>query len=164
MRLSFLLAASLLFFAGCAPIISSRALSLVDQSLTFTDLSRDPLRYVGHYVLLGGEIAGISNTSDWGELEVVQFGTDKKGNVIETAGSGGRFIALVPSFLDPEVYRTGLFVTIVGQVEGQKVIPVNASRYTYPVLTVNEMHLWNHEVEVPPAALNFEVGLGTDVR
>ncbi len=164
MRSALLFASALLFFAGCTPIISKQALRLVDRNVTFTELRQDPLRYSGQYLLLGGEIAGIRNTSDWGEMEVVEFKTDEEGRVTETATSGGRFIALVPKFLDPDVYRTGVFVTIVGQVEGQKVIPVGKSRYPYPVLSVKEMHLWNHHNETPPAALNFEIGFGTDIR
>ncbi len=163
MRLSILIAAALCLLAGCTPVISGQTLRLVDRNITFKELHRDPSRYSGQYVLLGGEIAGIRNTSDWGELEVVQFTTDENGRIIDTKNSSGRFIAIVPAFLDPDVYRSGVFVTIVGQVEGQREIPVGAGRYTYPLLTVEEMHLWNHLKESPPTALNFEVGFGTDL-
>src|SRR6516165_257063 len=101
MRFSFFLTAAILFLAGCAPM-SNQALRLVDRTVSFTELRRDPDRYTGQYLLLGGEIAGIKNTSDWGEMEVVQFKTDDNGRIIDMANSGGRFIALVPAFLDPD--------------------------------------------------------------
>src|SRR5512146_852469 len=104
MRPTLLLASALLFIAGCAPVISNQALRLVDRNVTFSELRQDPLRHSGQYRWLGGELAGIRNTSDWSEMEVVQFKTDEEGRVIKTATSGGRFIALVPKFLDPDVY------------------------------------------------------------
>ena len=89
MRSHLLLALAILCTTGCSTIISRQSLTLVDPGITFVELRKDPGRYEGKYLLLGGGIAGVRNTNAGGELEVVQFATDESGEITTTAASGG---------------------------------------------------------------------------
>lgn len=164
MRMLFLLTAIALCVAGCAPVISNRSLSLVDRGISFAELRQDPDRHMGRHLLLAGGIAGVRNTNEGGELELVQFATDGSGRITDTANSAGRFIARSPGFLDPAVYRTGLLVTLVGEVQGKKIMLLGEVDYTYPVLVIREIRLWQPEELPRPPTFHFGIGIGTIVR
>lgn len=164
MRALFPLIAMILCLAGCAGVISDQSLRLVDRSLSFAELRQDPDRYAGRHLLLGGGIAGVRNTSEGGELEVVQFKTDESGTITDTAASGGRFIAWSPGFLDPALYKTGQLVTLVGEARGKKVMRLDNLDYTYPVLVIKEIYLWKPEEASRPPSFHFGIGVGTVIR
>lgn len=164
MRTLFLLTAITLCLAGCATVISNQSLRLVDRGISYAELRQDPDRYIGRHLLLAGGIAGVRNTNEGGELELVQFATDESGKITDTTSSGGRFIARSSRFLDPAVYQTGLLVTLVGEVLGKKKMQLGEVVYTYPVLIIREIHLWKPE-EVPrPPTIHFGIGIGTIIH
>lgn len=164
MRTLILLTATTLCLAGCAPIISNRSLSLVERGISFAELRQEPDRHLGRHLLLAGGIAGVRNTTEGGELELVQFATDENGRITDTANSGGRFIARSPGFLDPDVYRAGLLVTLVGEVQGKKSLLLGEVVYTYPVLVIREIRLWRPEEFPRPPTFHFGIGIGTIIR
>ena len=64
--------------------------------------------------------------------------------------SGGRFLATTSRFLDPIVYKSGRKVTVVGQVQGKKTLPIDQVEYIYPVISIREIHVWTKsELEQP---------------
>ena len=150
--------------AGCSTVISNQALRLVDRGISYSELRQDPDRYIGRHLLLAGGIAGVRNTSEGGELELAQFATDENGMITDTANSGGRFIARSPGFLDPVVYRTGLMVSLVGEVQGKKNMLLGDIVYTYPILALREIHLWKPEEFPRPPTFHFGIGIGTIIR
>lgn len=164
MRTLFFLTAITLCLAGCATVISNQSLSLVDRGISFTELRQDPDRYIGRHLLLAGGIAGVRNTNEGGELELVQFAADEYGKITDTTNSGGRFIARSSAFLDPAVYRTGLLVTLVGEVLGRKNMLLGDVAYTYPVLVIRESHLWKPEEFPRPPTIHFGIGIGTIIH
>jgi len=160
MRLLLLLVIAVVGLSGCATIISDKSLSLVDRTASFEDVKKDPQGYAGKYLLVGGAIARVRNTGEEGEIEVVQFKTDDDGKITDTTRSGGRFLAVKSGFVDPAVYKIGLLVTLVGEVQGKKTRRLEQIDYTYPVLLIREVHLWQPgEISAPPA-FHFGVGVG----
>ena len=164
MRTLFLLTAAILCLAGCAPVISSQSLRLVDRGVSFAQLRQEPDRYVGRHLLLGGGIAGVRNTREGGELEIIQFATDEDGTIGDTTNSGGRFLVRSPDFLDPAVYQAGLLVTLVGVVEGKRKMLLGEVVYTYPVLALREIHIWRPEELPRPPVFHFGIGIGTVIH
>lgn len=165
MRLFVFLALVLFCCTACTLPISQPSLDLVDRELTFAALRQDPDRYNGRYLLLGGMIAMVRNSSAGSELEVVQFATDRSGRITTTDKSGGRFLIQVESFSEPAIYQ-GRLVTLVGKVAGQKRAPLGEIDYLYPLLTAQELHLWKPEEhpDAPRVHFGFGVGVGTMIR
>lgn len=131
------------FFAGCAtPVISEKTRSLVDSRLTFAQLKQNPEAFVGKYVMLGGVIAGVKNTKEGSQLEIMQVKLDDSGMPEDVFHTEGRFLALSHDFLDGMIYKPGRLVTLVGEVNGKKVQPLDEVDYTYPVLMIKEIHIW----------------------
>lgn len=158
-RLFAILAIALLGCTACTLPISQPSLDLVDRDLTFAALRQDPDRYVGRYLLLGGMIATVRNTSTGSELEVVQFATDRNGRITATDNSGGRFIVQLATFSEPAVYQ-GRLVTLVGKVKGQVQARLDEIDYLYPLLTAQELHLWKPEESPDASRVRFGFGLG----
>ena len=165
MRLFVLLALALLCCTACTLPISQPSLDLVDREISFAALRQDPDRYRGRYLLLGGAIVAVRNTSTGSELEVVQFATDRNGRITSTDNSGGRFLVQVDSFSEPAVYQ-GRLVTLVGKVAGQVRARLDEIDYLYPLLTAQELHLWKPEEhpDAPRVHFGIGVGVGTVIR
>jgi outer membrane lipoprotein len=132
-----------LFLSGCAHVISEESLRLVDKQLNFAELRQNPDVYKGKYVLLGGSIAGVKNAKKGSEVEVLQTALDSFDMPEDTYYSGGRFIATTANFLDPLVYKQGRKLTLVGEVSGKRVLAIDEVEYTYPVVAIRELHLWD---------------------
>ena len=56
--------------------------------------------------------------------------------------SGGRFLAVVPGFLDPVDYRQGQAITVSGSIDGIDVRPLGETAYDYPKVSVVDHQLW----------------------
>lgn len=136
--------------SGCVHVITEESRSLVDQSLTFDQVRSAPETLIGKYVLLGGVIASVQNGEEGSRLEVVH--TPHRGDALPqeiSAASGGRFLALTGTFLDPMVYQAGRRVTLVGKITGQKIMPLDTVAYRYPVITVIEIYVWKKSETEP---------------
>jgi outer membrane lipoprotein len=164
MRLFFLAAVILFFAAACATAVSRQSMELVAPEITFEEVARDPDRYVGRYLLLGGAIVSARiDTDDGSELEIVQLPVNDRGRITETDRSAGRFIVRDDAFRDPAVYRPGRLVTLVGQVTGSKRGRIDEVDYLYPVLTVHELRLWSLEDYPGASRVRFGIGIGVGI-
>jgi len=135
----------LLALVGCAHIISKDILKDVDREIGFEELRKDPGKYQGKTVLLGGVIVKTENKNDGTLLEIYQTEINNYGEPIDTDISKGRFLAMYKEFLDSEIYRKGRKVSIVGVVHGGEVKKLGEIDYNYPYLTIKEIHLWKEE-------------------
>jgi len=160
MRPLIFLICTLLFLPGCVPrVFSPEALKLVDPGLSFAMIKDNPVKYVGRNVLIGGTIAGVKNSVQGGELEVVEFPVTEEGQPVDSAVSGGRFLAYGKGFLDPLIFKPGMMVSIVGEVTGKRTLPLDTIDYTYPVLDIKELYLWKPEQMYRTTPV-FHFGLG----
>ena len=135
----------ILSLTGCAHIISKDILKEVDKEISFEELLKDPERYQGKTVLLGGVIVKTENKQDGTLIEIYQTELDHYGKPINTDVSDGRFLALYDEFLDSEIYRKGREVTVAGTVKGGEVIKLGEIDYNYPYLVIKEIHLWKEQ-------------------
>ena len=159
MRLFVLLALALLCCTACTLPLSQPSLDLVDREISFAALRQDPDRYLGRYLLLGGAIVAVRNTSAGSELEVVQFATDQSGRITSTDNSGGRFLVQLDTFSEPAVYQ-GRLMTVVGKVVGQVQARLDEIDYLYPLLTAHELHLWRADEHPDASRVHFGFGFG----
>ncbi len=156
-----LLAATIVLGAGCARPFPSQITDRVDRKISFSDLRKDPGSYKGKWVMLAGVIVGSRTERDGSTyLEVVQKPADSEGRPLQTDESGGRFIAVSRKFLDPAVYQGGREITVVGDVIGDSVRPLEGMAYRYPLLAVEALHLW--EPSYGPRS-NVSVGVGVGI-
>jgi len=157
-RIVFLLS-GIAFLTACAPAISKESLRQADPNITFQLLVKNPDRYTGKVVLLGGQIVTtvVRENETW--IEVLQQPLDWQQQPQDTDISYGRFLVRFDGFLDPAVYAVGKRLTVLGEVQGKKVQPLKEMEYTYPVLFAREHHLWKPEGSSGPF-FHFGIGIG----
>ena len=138
-KVRFFIAIALAFILiACAPVLSDRSLREANLSISFQEIQKNPDAYMGKVVILGGRI--ISTMVKKGEtwVEVLQQPLDRQYKPDNQDISYGRFLVVFQGFIDPAIYAPYRLITVVGEVMGKKVLPVNEIQYAYPVLSVRE--------------------------
>jgi outer membrane lipoprotein len=146
--------------SGCAPTFPQSLTDRADRSLSFTELRKDPERFKGTWVMLGGAIISAKSGTNGGTvLEVLQKPLDSDGRPLDTDKTEGRFLIASDQFLDSAVYHQGRLITVVGEVTGARLLPLDEITYQYPLLRAEALHLWT-----PSSRPRFFFGIGVSGR
>lgn len=149
--------------AACGSAISKESLRQVDPEITFQGLIKDPDRYKGKVILVGGQIVSTTVRESESWIELLQQPLDWRQRPQNTDVSYGRFLVRFQGFLDPAIYAAGKKITVLGEVFGEKVQPINEMEYTYVVLLPREHYLWTPETYGEPS-IHFGIGVGGVIR
>jgi len=135
---------SLFVLSACAhkPIAEQYRNEAEAQNLTFSMIYQNPDAYVGGFVLWGGIIVQTTVVKGGTQIIVAETPIGEGERPENVQNSQGRFIAMSSQFLDPTIYKAGREITLAGQVAGKKTLPLGETTYTYPVVTVKQIHLW----------------------
>ena len=133
---------TLLFVLGCAPVISGPLRDQVDKNLTFREVFKDPDAHKGSVVVWAGVVIDANNTKEGTLIQILQRPADFFGAPEQTDRTEGRFLVLYPSYLDVAVYSKGREVTVGGEIEGKRVVPLGEIQYSYPLGVAKEIYLW----------------------
>jgi outer membrane lipoprotein len=132
----------ILLIGGCAtqvPPVIDRA---PPDSPSIKAVLSAPADYVSRPVRWGGSIMEVDNRQDSTWVTVLALELGSHGEPQEGSGSPGRFIAVVPGFLDPAVFTEGRLLTLFGTLSGSEDRKVGEYTYRYPVMQVEEHYLW----------------------
>ena len=142
----------LLLTMGCAPVISKGLRDQAAKGPTFAEALQNPEAHLDKVVIWGGVIIQSENRKEGTLILVLQKPTDYTGQPWDTDRSGGRFMALYRGFLDGELFSKGRELTVAGTLIGKRVMPLGEISYTYPLVEVKEIHLWQERREeyLPP--------------
>jgi outer membrane lipoprotein len=157
--------AVILALSGCTSVLSTSVVQEADDKIAFPDLQKQPERYRGVVVILGGQIVETLVKEDETWVQVLQLPLGAQQRPDNLASSQGRFIVIYKRFADPFVYEKGRKITVAGVVEGGRVIMLNDRTYTLPVLLERESYLWKTEEYYPAygpgPTFQFGIGVGT---
>lgn len=131
-----------LTLGGCMHAISKEAREEVSDDVAFADVYNDPHNYIGTRLLTGGLILGITEEGPTTTLEILAFDLAYNGEPIDIDESGERFLARTAQEID-ERFDNGLLVTLTGTVAGSETVALTGRDYTYPLLLLHEIHLWD---------------------
>jgi len=81
-------------------------------------------------------------------FEVLSRNLDKYLRPELTDQTAGRFIACKPGFYDPEVFARGREITLTGRIRNVVVREIDNFSYSYPVVDVDQLVLWEVREEV----------------
>lgn len=136
------------FVLGCATtMLPYQVTTDVDRSVTFDDIRKDPEALSGKKIVLGGEIIQARALKEGTEMEILQKPLDYYDVPLVTDESHGRFLVTFKEFLDPQVFKEGRRITIVGEVKGKKVLPLGGTEYAYPSIAGRYVQLWPQRQE-----------------
>lgn len=137
--------------------MSEPARRAVDPSLSAEVLFGDPDAYRGKTVLLGGTIIGVRNSEEGTFIEVIEHPLDSRGRPRHTDVSHGRVMILSEEFLDPAIFAQGRSVTVVGEVLGKVLRPLDDIDYSYPLIRSRELHIIDRGGQSP---VGISIGVG----
>jgi outer membrane lipoprotein len=90
----------------------------------------------------GGEIIKVEPKADTTCFEILARELNASARPVSRDPSSGRFIACHSGFYDPEVFRRGRDLTIVGHVTGTDHHKVGQFDYAYPRVAADAIYLW----------------------
>lgn len=140
---------------GCAPPFPKELLEKVEKNIPFAVLQKEPEKYAGKLLMVGGVIVDTKNLKEGTRIEVLQKPLDGEGRPELTDETGGRFLVMTQQFLDGAVYHRGRPITVVGEVAAPQVLPLGEMEYHYPVIAAKALHLWS-----PYSGPQFSIGVG----
>ncbi|MCF6154649.1 MAG: hypothetical protein E3K36_05235 [Candidatus Brocadia sp.] len=139
----------LLLISGCAPVISKQVRDQARPDIAFEEVLSEPEQYKDRMIILGGIIIETKNTKEGTFLEVLQCPVGYRGKPKNVDETGGRFLALDSRYLDGDVFAKGRSVTIAGEIQGKRTLPLGEIEYNYPLIYVKEIYLWPVEKNYP---------------
>ncbi len=139
-RLACLLAAAGLLLGACATPVFKDVDTLAPTLPS--DVQQSPGRHVGSEVICGGLIIGVANRDQTTEVEVIGYALDRDRQPMPDAPTVGRFIIILPGFVEPFDYPAGRHLSVHGRVSGTRLGQVEEHEYLYPLLQAREVKVW----------------------
>ncbi|MBI2381394.1 MAG: Slp family lipoprotein [Gammaproteobacteria bacterium] len=115
--------------------------------ISLRQAKRDLADYRNQSVRWGGIIASVENRHGETWIEIVEQPLDWRGRPEADDESAGRFIAILPDFADPAIYRVGREITVVGRLLWPYKRRIGDHDYSYALLDTTAHELWDAREE-----------------
>jgi len=127
------------------------------------DVQQAPERYSGATIVWGGRIVGFDNLEDRSEVEVVAFPLDRDQQPLTDAPSEGRFLLVLPGYVEALDYEVGRHLSVHGTLAGTRVGRVQEHVYVYPLVRGEHVHVWpwGFMLDRKP---RISIGVGVGIR
>jgi len=139
-----------LMLTGCASQVPPMIRKAPDDNPSLEAVRGNPEDYLTRQVRWGGKLIETENRKDTTRLTVLGATLSKDGEPQPDDDNAGRFIAIVPEFLDPKVYAADRKVTVTGTLLRTETRLVGEFPYRYPVVQAQSWYLWPREPEMAP--------------
>ena len=140
-----------LIITACASVPASLQPAPAEGAPTLAQAMRAPDSHAGERIRWGGTIAGVENRREETLVEVAARPLGRDARPRSTDTSEGRFLAVIPGFLDPAIYEEGREITVSGALDGVEMRAVGEYEYTYPRVRATGHELWPRPMATAPA-------------
>jgi outer membrane lipoprotein len=156
-----LAALAVLSLTACAsPVFKDAAPGAVSPA----EVALQPGSHQGADVVWGGKILDVRNLADETEIQIAAYPLDRAQRPQQTAPTQGRFILVLPGFVEPLDFPPGRFVTVRGRIDGTRMRRIGDADREYPVLRRDALHLWPVNFPRERSRVSFGVGIGVGIR
>jgi outer membrane lipoprotein len=122
----------------------------VARGISFQAVKAEPEKFLGQWVVVGGQVLRSKRLKDSTEIEILQLPLDASDRPVSRLNlSEGRFLAFQEEFLDPATVPAGTLVSLIGEVMGSRTQALDESEYKYPLLKVMTVKVWPARREYP---------------
>jgi outer membrane lipoprotein len=132
----------------------------VDKNITPAKAATDIQAVRGRIVQWGGVIISVQNLKDATQLEVLAYPLDESGRPKQGTEPLGRFLAVKTGYLEPVDWAPGRLATFIGPVQETRAGTIGETKYTYPVITVQQSYLWPKTYNSNEPRFQFGIGIG----
>jgi outer membrane lipoprotein len=155
------LCASLLVLAACSPAPIYKP-SPATVAVAPNMVAQSPQQYGNADVIWGGRIVEVYNLADHSEIEIAAYPLDgSQRPKIDNSPGWGRFIAVVPGYVESFDYPNGGLITLVGRLNGTRPGAVGQAPYVFPLVSVTQSHVWTAaELQSGHPNISFGIGVG----
>lgn len=130
----------------CSALIACATPAFKDASnpvaILPSDVQQSADRYTGSEVIWGGRIISVANREQTTEIEVIGYPLDRDQQPMPDAPTVGRFIIVLPGFVESLNYPAGRHLSVAGMVSGTRLGHVDQHEYLYPLLRAREVNVW----------------------
>ncbi|MBP1475168.1 Slp family lipoprotein [Frateuria sp. MAH-13] len=159
-----LVPATLLMLAACAPAPIYKPAADAVGAAPY-QVAQSPEQFASKQVIWGGRIVGVTNLADHSEVEILAYPLDKSQRPQANDSGNGRFIAVMPGYVESLDYPAGALITVNGQLSGSRAGKVGQADYVFPLVQVNQSHVWTaDEMNKGKNNVHFGVGVGVGIR
>ena len=124
-------------------------------------VSATPAQYRNAQVIWGGRVIAVRNFPDHSEIELLDYPLDSSQRPRVKEPAAGRFIALMPGYVESMDYPEGTLMTLRGTLAGVRAGKVGEADYAFPLVRVEQSHRWTpQEMEQGHPHVSFGVGVG----
>lgn len=151
--------------AACAPAPLYKTNTPSSVTATPRQVATSPANFRGLQVVWGGRVISVHNFADHSEIEILAFPLDSSQRPRLKQPAIGRFIVIVPGFVEPMDYPQGSLVTLHGTLDGARNGAVGQADYTFALVRSDAMHRWTpEEMRQGHPDIHFGVGVGVGIR
>jgi outer membrane lipoprotein len=143
--------------SGCATAPAFESVPATSAPLPYT-VVESPGRWIDQPVLWGGMILEVNNFERHTEIEMLAYPLDRRQAPRLELADEGRFIAILPGYVEARDYPLGRFVTLVGRITGERRGSLRNAPYVWPEVDVERVHLWPRDFRESKA--RFSIGVG----
>jgi outer membrane lipoprotein len=123
-----------------------------------------PERYHAGDVIWGGRIIEVRNGAEASELLILAYPLDIGQRPRPKEGSYGRFVAVLPGYVESFDYPQGRFISVVGRIDGARAETVDGHDDLYPWVQAETVHLWPPGFENSGPQIHFGIGISGAIR
>lgn len=110
-------------------------------------------------VLWGGIIIASNNLKDLTQLEILAYPLDINQRPDIEQSPLGRFLANQEGYLETTDFAQGRLITVRGTLKDKQIGRIGESEYVYPVVKINQLHLWKKQSEFSEPRIQFGIGV-----
>ncbi len=110
-------------------------------------------------VLWGGVVIVSTNLKNSTQLEILAYPLNSSQRPNREQQPLGRFLAVHEGYLETTDYAQGRLITVRGTLSDKRTGRVGEAEYTYPVVNINQLHLWPKPGDSTESQIQFGFGL-----
>ena len=153
-----------LVLAACAPAPIYKTSGAAVTAAPF-QVAQSPENFSNREVIWGGRIVQVKVFADHSEIELLAYPLDSSQRPKANDSGNGRFIAVMPGYVEPLDYPSGALMTVDGKLNGSRAGKVGEADYVFPLVSVAQSHVWTaEEMNKGRNNVHFGVGLGVGIR
>lgn len=131
----------------------------IDASLTPKKAVAEIDSLKGRAMLWGGVIIASANLKEMTQFEILAYPLDADYRPDTNSEPLGRFLATQAGYVETTDFAQGRLMTVRGTLQGTRVGKIGDTEYTYPLISIEQLHLWPKQGDYSEPRIQFGIGV-----